>query len=38
MENLKRIYAKDISVPFDELEGVDTTVTKQEIEDLFKNI
>ena len=34
----KRIYAKDISVPFDELEGVDTTVTKQEIEDLFKNI
>ena len=34
----KRIYAKDISIPFDELEGVDTTVTEQEIEDLFKNI
>ena len=34
----KRIYAKDISIPFDELEGVDITVTNQEIEDLFKNI
>ena len=34
----KRIYAKDISIPFDELDGVDTTVTEQEIEDLFKNI
>ena len=34
----KRIYAKDISIPFDELEGVDTTVTEQEIVDLFKNI
>ena len=34
----KRIYSKDIRDPFDELEGVDTTVTKQEIEDLFKNI
>lgn len=34
----KRIYAKDISIPFDELEGVDTTITNQEIEELFKDI
>ena len=34
----KRIYAKDISIPFDELEDVDTTSTNQEIEDLFRDI
>ena len=32
----KRIYAKDISVPFNELENVDTTITDQEIEDMLK--
>lgn len=31
----KKIYAKDISVSYDELEGVDTSITKQEIDDMF---
>ena len=34
----KRIYAKDINVSYDELEGVDTFITKQEIDDMFKDI
>ena len=34
----KRIYAKDISIPFDDLEDVDTTSTNQEIEYLFRDI
>ena len=34
----KKIYAKDISVSYDELDGVDTFITKQEIDDMFKDI
>ena len=34
----KKIYAKDINVSYDELEGVDTFITKQEIDDMFKDI
>ena len=34
----KRIYAKYINVSYDELEGVDTFITKQEIDDMFKDI
>ena len=34
----KRIYAKDIIIPFEELEGVDTVITEQEIDDLFSDI
>lgn len=32
----KRIYSEDISIPYYKLEGVDTNMTKQEIEDIFK--
>ena len=34
----KKIYAKDISVSYDELDGVDTFITKQESDDMFKDI
>ena len=34
----KKIYAKDISVSYDELYGVDTFIKKQEIDDMFKDI
>lgn len=34
----KRIYAKDIIIPFEELEGVDTVIIEQEIDDLFSDI
>lgn len=34
----KMIYVKDISIPLDELEDVDTVITKQEIDDLFEDI
>ena len=33
----KMIYAKDINIPFDQLEGVDTSLTDQELEEIYKN-
>ena len=34
----KRIYAKDIIIPFDELEDVDTIATDKEVEDLVNEV
>ena len=33
----KKVYAKDISIPFEEFEDLDTIIRKQEIDDLFKD-
>lgn len=32
----ERIYSKDISILYDKLDGVDTIITKQEIDDICK--
>lgn len=32
----RRIYSKDISISYDKLDGVDTNITKQEIDDICK--
>lgn len=34
----KRIYSEDISIPYDKLEGVDTNITNQEIDDICDEI
>lgn len=34
----KRIYSEDISIPYDKLEGVDTNITNQEVDDICDEI
>lgn len=33
---VRRIYSKNISISYDKLDGVDTNITKQEIDDICK--
>lgn len=34
----RKIYAKDIVIPFEDLDGVDTFATKKEIDDIFNDM
>lgn len=34
----RKIYAKDMVIPFEDLDGVDTVATKKEIDDMFNDM